>query len=299
MNVAPPEILQIPAETRASVERGLGSYFTGLNHASPETIARDMLSAEKPLRAYETLCRYVDPKGKKILEIGSGYGISLITWVKQFGLDVIGLEPEGEGFVDTAKVSRELCKANGVPPERVVAGVGEAIPFPDASFDIVYSCNAIEHSQDPVKFLAEALRVLKPGGILHFEMPNFLSYFEGHYYVIMPPLISKSILPWWVKNVHGRDPAFAGTLRTEVNPCWIRRTVAKLSSQYPATILSQGEEVFRDRLKTPFKFQHAGVQGVIGPVINALQRLNFGDLAANIFILLQGHYPIFLTARRD
>lgn len=292
------ELVQIPDEVLRQVDKGLGQYFTGLNLAGPETITRDMLNPQKTVRAHEILCRYVDPKGKKILEIGSGYGITLISWVKNFGLDVTGVEPEGEGFAETVKVSRELCKLNGVDPERVIVSEGESLPFPDGSYDIVYSSNTIEHCHDPIAFLKEAIRVLKPGGILHLEVPNFTSFFEGHYYVLIPPLLWKGLLPWWVKNVYGRDPAFSYTLRTEINPTWLRRTIASIAREQPVKIISQGEDVFRDRLKAPFVFQHQAVQKIIGPIIRTLQRLNFGGLTANFFIIMRAHYPIYLTVQK-
>ncbi|MGA3172245.1 MAG: class I SAM-dependent methyltransferase [Chthoniobacteraceae bacterium] len=288
----------IPEEVAAQVGEAMGQYFSKINGASPETLTGDMLNPSKAVRAHEVLCRYVNPQGKRILEIGSGYGITLITWTKQFGLDVTGAEPEGEGFADTIGVSRRLCEINSVPPERIVVSQGERLPFADASFDIVYSCNVIDHCNDAAKFLREAMRVLKPGGILHFETPNFTSYFEGHYYVPMPPLLFGGLLPWWVKSVFGRDPAFARTLRTEINPMWLRKTIAVIAREQPAKIVSLGEEVFRERLKSPFDFQHKAVQKIIGPVIGSLQRLNFGSLAANLFIMLQAHYPIYLTVEK-
>jgi ubiquinone/menaquinone biosynthesis C-methylase UbiE len=280
------------------VGEGMGKFLSKLNGVPPDTLARDMLNPAKTLRAHEVLTRYVDPRGKRILEIGSGYGITLISWTKNFGLDVTGVEPEGEGFADTIQVSRQLCELNGVPPDRVVVSEGETLPFPDASFDIVYSSNAIEHCQDPAKVLREAIRVLKPGGILHAEAPNFTSYFEGHYYVVMPPLLFSGLLPWWVKTIFGRDPSFARTLRTEINPIWLRRTIASIARDQPVTIVSQGEEVFRDRLKSSFNFQHKAVQKIIGPIIGTLQRLNIGGVAANLFVMLQAHYPIYLTVQK-
>jgi ubiquinone/menaquinone biosynthesis C-methylase UbiE len=299
MTEPPPAPVIIPAEVSRHVGEVMGGYFSKINGAAPEMLAGDMLDPSRTIRAHEILCRYVDPKGKRILEIGSGYGITLIAWTKQFGLDVTGVEPEGEGFAETIRISRQLCELNGVAPERVVVSDGEKLPFPDATFDIVYSSNVIEHCTSPVSFLCEAIRVLKPGGILHFEFPNFTSYFEGHYYVPIPPLLFKGMLAWWVKTVFGRDPAVARSLRTEINPVWLRKTIAKISRDQPVRIISLGEEVFRERLQSPFQFQHQTVAKVIGPVIGALQRLNFGGIAANLFILLQAHYPIYLTLRKN
>jgi len=293
------DLVHIPEEVFNRVRDGMGKFFSKFNGALPETLAGDMLGPARTLRAHEVLSRYMDPAGKRILEIGSGYGITLISWTKNLGLDVTGTEPEGEGFSDTIEISRHLCQINGVPPDRIVVAEGEALPFSDASFDIIYSSNVIEHCNDPAKILAEAIRVLKPGGILHFEMPNFTSYFEGHYLVLMPPLLFGWILPWWVKTVFGRDPAFARTLRTEINPVWLRRTIAQIAREQPVRIVSLGEEVFKDRLKSAaFNFQQEGVRKAISPIIALLQKLNFGGFAANFFIVLQAHYPIYLTVQK-
>jgi SAM-dependent methyltransferase len=189
---------------------------------------------------------------------------------------------------------------NGLSPEKIVISQGETLPFADASFDIVYSANVIEHTNDPRQVLCESLRVLRPGGVLHFEMPNFTSYFEGHYFVMMPPLLHKTMLPWWVKTVFRRDPAFARTLRTEINPVWLRRTLRDLGTNQHLRVISLGEEVFRDRLKAAsFNFQQSAVRAILSPVINVLRRLNAGSLAANLFILLQAHYPIYLTVAKE
>lgn len=300
MEAASSELVHIPEEVLARVGKGMGSFFSKLNGSPGEFLAKDMLDPARTLRAHEVLSRYVNPQGKRILEIGSGYGITLISWTKNFGLDITGTEPEGEGFADTIEISRQLCEVNEVRAERIVIADGEALPFPDAAFDIVYSSNVLEHCNEPEKVLREAIRVIKPGGILHFEMPNFASYFEGHYYVLMPPILFTAMLPWWVRTVFGRDPAFARTLRTEINPMWLRRTIATIAKDQPVRLVSLGEDVFRDRLKSAaFNFQQKTVQKVVGPVIGLLQRLNFGGLAANLFIVLQGHYPIYLTLQKS
>jgi len=142
----------------------------------------------------------------------------LAVWINHFHVDAYGAEPGGEGFNQGFIASRKLLAANGIDPERVVDSAGESLPFPDASFDIVYSANVLEHTDNPERVLSEALRVLRPGGLLHMEMPNFLSYFEGHYMVVQPPIFWKPLLAWWVKLVFRRDPAFARTLQTKVNP---------------------------------------------------------------------------------
>ncbi len=65
-----------------------------------------------------------------------------------------------------------------------VVGVGEKLPFADASFDGVLSVAVLEHVRDPFRCAAELVRVLKPGGTLFAAVP-FLQPLHGyphHYY---------------------------------------------------------------------------------------------------------------------
>lgn len=69
-----------------------------------------------------------------------------------------------------------------------VIGVGEALPFADASFDAVISVAVLEHVRDPFKCAKEIIRVLKPGGDLYCCIP-FLQPLHGyphHYFNATP-----------------------------------------------------------------------------------------------------------------
>lgn len=160
----------------------------------------------------------------------------------------------------------------------------------------MYSANVLEHTDNPSKVLEEAVRVLRPGGILHFEMPNFLSYFEGHYNVIQPPILWRSLLPQWVRLL-GRDPTFAQTLRTEINPVWCRRAARELSKKYPVKMISLGDEIFLDRLAEPFQFETERTSNALQPIVRGLQRLNFGNWIGRLIVAAQGYYPIYLTLK--
>lgn len=67
---------------------------------------------------------------------------------------------------------------------RAVAGDGERMAFPDASFDAVLSVQVLEHTFDPLAMVREISRVLRPGGAAVFLIPqtSVLHQAPGHYY---------------------------------------------------------------------------------------------------------------------
>jgi 2-polyprenyl-3-methyl-5-hydroxy-6-metoxy-1,4-benzoquinol methylase len=77
---------------------------------------------------------------------------------------VVGIDPAA-GSIATAKAHAE---AAGLDIEYRQAA-GEALPFEDGSFDLVYCCDVIEHVADPGRLVAESARVLRPGGTYLFD----------------------------------------------------------------------------------------------------------------------------------
>lgn len=94
--------------------------------------------------------------GQRVLEVGCGTG----HWLAQLeaaGCDAIGLEPS-EGMIERAA-------ARGLKA-RLVRGCAESLPFAAGELDRVVCVNSIHHFSDSLRFLAEARRVLRPGGRL-------------------------------------------------------------------------------------------------------------------------------------
>ena len=58
----------------------------------------------------------------------------------------------------------------GLPEDDV--GVGEALPYGDASFDAVVCVDVLEHVADLAQVIREIARVLKPGGVFCFDTIN-------------------------------------------------------------------------------------------------------------------------------
>lgn len=281
----------------ARARDGQGRYFEPLMHVDPLRFATDMLDPRRAHDQAAVLTAYAPLAGKKVLEIGSGGGVTHIVWRKAYGVDGWGVEPEGEGFGDTASIARDLIGANGLETARILNATGEALPFPDESFDIVYSTNVLEHTNDPAQVLREAVRVLKPGGTLQIVCPNYFSYFDGHYAAFHPPIFSNAFFRWWIEWVWRRDPAFAATIRTEINPPWVRRQLAEIGKTMPLHIQTLGQDKFRERMRTA---DVPGMRGlsVIARVVTLARKFGLSALAAEAMIILQGWTPLIVTVRR-
>jgi len=98
--------------------------------------------------------------GKRVLEIGVGMGADYLEWLKA-GAVATGVDLSSASL----ERARQRCKEAGYIPDLREADA-EHLPFPDDTFDIVYSYGVMHHSPDPSQCIREARRVLKPGGTL-------------------------------------------------------------------------------------------------------------------------------------
>ncbi len=226
-----PTPITIPAEVRWIAAERLGAFFESVSGIDRHILAADFLNADKCEKRAELLERYIGLRSRRVLEVGSGFGTNLVAWSKRWGIDGYGVEPGSVGFDSAVHASRLLLDANGLDPNRIINARGEELPFEDESFDVVYSANVLEHTQEPERVISESLRVLRRGGVLQMEMPNFLWYFEGHYMILQPPIFARWMLPLWVR-LRGRDPAFARTLNTWINPNWCRSVAGRMRARY-------------------------------------------------------------------
>lgn len=106
--------------------------------------------------------------GSRILDLGAGYGGSARALAERFGARVTCLNLSE---IQNQR-NRTLSEARGLGDRiEVVHGNFEQLPFDDASFDVVWSQDAFLHSGQREQVLAQARRVLRPGGQLVFTDP--------------------------------------------------------------------------------------------------------------------------------
>ncbi|MGH2894263.1 MAG: class I SAM-dependent methyltransferase [Solirubrobacteraceae bacterium] len=109
---------------------------------------------------YRTVAGAVDLKGRDLLEVGCGRGGGTAHLA-----DV--MHPRSVTGLDLAR--RAVARAQrrySRPGLRFIAGDAEELPFADASFDALLTVESTHCYSDTVRFLREARRVLRPGGVL-------------------------------------------------------------------------------------------------------------------------------------
>jgi len=105
--------------------------------------------------------------GMQALDLGAGRGALPELDMRARGAHIAATDPDPV-----------VLKNPQVDESRVLDPDGR-IPWPDQTFDVIYSSFVWEHVQDPVAFLSEARRVLRPGGVYLSLTPN------RHHYIAL------------------------------------------------------------------------------------------------------------------
>ena len=99
-------------------------------------------------------------EGANVLDVGAGTGISSAAFCAAGAARVVALEPDPSDEVGRGAMARLRERRF-----ETIDGVGESLPLPDASIDIVYCRQMLHHAQDLDQVLRECARVLRPNGI--------------------------------------------------------------------------------------------------------------------------------------
>lgn len=96
--------------------------------------------------------------GQRLLEVGCGMGTDLLQFARG-GAIVTGVDLTPRSI----EISRRHFQIYDVPGTFLLTD-GEQLPFPDATFDVVYSNGVLHHTPNTADAVREVYRVLKPGG---------------------------------------------------------------------------------------------------------------------------------------
>ncbi|MEV5893698.1 methyltransferase domain-containing protein [Nonomuraea fuscirosea] len=135
---------------------GFGAAGYDDTGALPGAAVRASLGCGNPVAVAELRA------GETVLDLGSGGGIDVLLSARRVGPSgtVFGLDASPD-MLALARRNAEQAKANNV---EFLHGTIERVPLPDRQVDVVISNCVINLSDDKAAVLAEAFRVLRPGG---------------------------------------------------------------------------------------------------------------------------------------
>ena len=149
-----PRIAEPLEENEALFQSRLQSYIRGSY-------------APRRRRAYRRMLRGLARfrRTNRLLEIGSNVG-GFLAEAQEQGWDAVGVEPLGR-YADYARKEKGL---------NVISAILEEANLEENHFDVVFSKSVFEHLPSPSTVLREAVRVLRPGGVIYTKTMNYNSY---------------------------------------------------------------------------------------------------------------------------
>lgn len=157
---------ELPAEVAGQSFMNYG-YTDDQLEAEPLALPPGQEGVRFSIQLYHLLVRDLELAGKHLLEVGSGRGGGSHYLASNLGPErVVGLElsDKAVAFCNRAYASERL---------RYVEGDAQALPFDDASFDVVVNVESSHCYPNFDRFLGEVRRVLRPGGFFCWADARF------------------------------------------------------------------------------------------------------------------------------
>ena len=185
-------------------------------HALGEPVRRERMEQRRLELTAQYICRVAGGfKGKRVLELGSSFGVNLVTAKRLGASRAVGVDyfvfPDVRQNDFTVEVQafeavKHVWAQEGIEVRR--HDLAEALPFADGSFDLVV-CNAVvEHLHGIHKqVFTEAHRVLARGGSFVFTTPNLASLLKRLRF-----LLGRSPL-WDLADYYDQATNFTGHVR--------------------------------------------------------------------------------------
>lgn len=131
---------------------------------------------EYPWDAYFGFSLTPELAGADALDLGCFTGGRTLAWAERYGFSTVSGVDVSSVFIEGARL---FAQQHGIEAD-FRTGVGEHLPFDDATFDALLTFDVLEHVQDARAVLRECKRVLRPGGRIFLVFPSYWHPTEHH-----------------------------------------------------------------------------------------------------------------------
>lgn len=230
---------------------------------------------------------------RAVLDFGCSVGFNALAAQWLFPDAVVeGMDPEAISISLGQMMAARLDPRTYSKAPRLSVAVGEALPYADGTFDFIYSTTVIEHVDDVDACLSEMARVLRPGGMIYLDAPNYVFPFEPHVGAVMPPLCPKGLLKA-LMTIQGKaaDRDFVDHLQW-VHPRWVERRFRELGLTFDNLAAAKVRAAFAGGSTATTHYKGAA------RALQALGRVGLGRPLAGLMIGLMLYPSLIYVARK-
>jgi SAM-dependent methyltransferase len=176
-----------------------------------------------------SFARFENGTDRDVLEVGVGMGADHLEWARSRPHRLAGVD-----LTPRAVAWTKLRLSTYGFASEIEEGDAEHLPFPDNSFDIVYSWGVLHHSPNTTQAFLEAHRVLRPGGVLRamiYHRPSIVGLMLWARYGLARGHPNCSLTEIYARHLEspgtkGYTVAQARRLATPFGACDVRCTVS-------------------------------------------------------------------------
>jgi SAM-dependent methyltransferase len=236
----------------------------------------------------ELLCESVDVRaGQQVLDVATGNGNAALAAARRF-CEVTGIDYAPTLLAD----GRKRAEAEGLPVA-FREGDAEALPFPDASFDVVLSTVGAMFAPDQAAVARELLRVCRPGGkigMANWTPEGFIgALFRTTGQHVPPPAGLPSVMRW------GDEAAVRDLFGDGVSDLRMERRICVQRFPSPAFYVDFFRRHYGPTLKA-FEALDAAGQERLAADLAALLRAN--NRSGDTTLVLHSEYLEIVATRR-
>jgi SAM-dependent methyltransferase len=164
---SPPDATKVPNQQEGDLKTAVRDFWQAASCGEVYAVGSDRREALErhfqeryKVEPYlEKFARFHEAAGLSVLEIGLGMGADHLRFAEQAPRSLVGVDLTRRA----AEWTSDRLRLAGYTP-RVLVGDAESLPFPDQSFDFVYSWGVLHVTPDTPKAIREVHRLLRKGG---------------------------------------------------------------------------------------------------------------------------------------